>query len=193
MPNLQLGFIVPSKQHQHSQKSSTWRRFLQRQQPSDLVGGTSSDPQLLLGLQVCPCGCDCCSLPITLVHESWWAWASKAESAALHDALEGWWLFPGAEWRSPTASTALKCLKPTRRCGGVQDGERVPSCPWAFVLRLWSPSLWKRFGDPVAHVSVCSTPLGGWKTQRQGEALGPYIMLLGATLAACTFSFNNMN
>lgn len=53
-PNLQLSFILPSKQHQHSQKSSIWRWFLQRQHPSDLVGGTSSDPQLLLGLQVCP-------------------------------------------------------------------------------------------------------------------------------------------
>lgn len=68
---------------------------------------------------------------------------------------------------------------------------RVPVA--AFVLRLWSPLLWKRFDDPVTHSSVCSAPSDRGRTWGQGEALGPYSMLLGAALAACTFSFNKMN
>lgn len=63
----------------------------------------------------------------------------------------------------------------------------------AFMLRLWPPLLWKRFADPVTHSLACSTPSGRERTRGQREALGPYSMLLGAALAACTFSFNNMN
>ena len=158
MHHLRWGFILASKQCRHSQESSVWSWLLQRQrQPSDLLRSrcsTSSDPQLLMGLQVCPWGHKCCGLPSKLLHNSLWAWASNTKTAALHDAKDSGFslvLSDGIQ-QHPQHRSARSQHGIVQGCGIEKGVLVVPVAE--FVPRLRSPLLCKRFADHMTRLSV---------------------------------------